>query len=124
MSGGASEYVMGNMVNSSGQFYSSGAGFTSSPEAKYYDSYAYEYSKHDIHNRGKLGDATRETLRYNGGDTVAWYGGYTYFVNDNFPWFGRGGSYAERYNGGLFNYYYLDGKAYDSISFRIVLTAP
>ena len=38
MSGGAWEYVMGNMVNNSGTFYSSSAGFSVSPASKYYDS--------------------------------------------------------------------------------------
>ena len=44
MSGGSWDYVMGNMVNSSNQFYSSNAGFSINPLTKYYDSYTYDNS--------------------------------------------------------------------------------
>ena len=59
MSGGSWEYVMGNMVNSSGAFYSSYASFTPEPEARYYDKYSYGTSITE-YTRGKLGDATKE----------------------------------------------------------------
>ena len=57
MSGGAFEIMMGNMVDSSGNFYASSASL-SQPASKYYDSYAYSASAFTDHNRGKLGDAT------------------------------------------------------------------
>jgi formylglycine-generating enzyme required for sulfatase activity len=62
MSGGAWEYVMGNMVDSSGNYYSSNANL-SQPDSKYYDSYAYSASIFTDHARGKLGDATKEILK-------------------------------------------------------------
>src|SRR5574344_1698938 len=49
MSGGSVEYVMGNMVNSSGNFYSSDAGFGTAPDAKYYNSYAYDATSYTTH---------------------------------------------------------------------------
>ena len=92
MSGGAWEYVMGNMKNSSNSFYSSNAGFTTAPDAKYYDSYKYDSSSNTTYARGKLGDATKETLttfgEYNGG----WYNDCVYFPYSNYSWFSRGGS--------------------------------
>ena len=90
MSGGAYEYVMGNMVNSSGAFYASSSGFSSAPDTKYYDAYTYGTSNTD-HGRGKLGDATKETLATFGSNTGGWYSDYAFFVNSRGSWFGRGG---------------------------------
>ena len=62
MSGGAFEFVMGNMVDSSGNFYSSNAdqwSSTTKPLAKYYDSYTYN-TGWVRYTRGRLGDATVE----------------------------------------------------------------
>ena len=94
MNGGAYDYVMGNEVNSSGTFYSSGARFTSSPLAKYYDKYSYNtsyYSKESI-SRGRLGDATKEmTKAYTSGSGGAWEGSDRSFPYSSRPWFLRGG---------------------------------
>ena len=93
MSGGSWEYVMGNMVSTSGAFYSSSAGFTSVtiPNTKYFDSYTYSTSP-TTHGRGKLGDATKETLKTFGSETGGWYNSYeSYPNNNNQPWFARGG---------------------------------
>ena len=76
MSGGAWERVMGNMKNSSNTFYSSNAGFTTAPDAKYYDSYKYDSSSNKTHARGKLGDATKETLATFGNTSGGWYSDY------------------------------------------------
>ena len=101
MSGGASEYVMGNMVNSSGTFYASDSGFSSAPEAKYYDAYTYGTSNTD-HGRGKLGDATKETLSSFGSWDGGWYSDSAHFFYSDYPWFDRGGYYIDYSASGVF----------------------
>ena len=96
MSGGATEYVMGNMSRGSDSYTynESGAGsnFTYSAETdKYLDTYAYgsSYADQTAYNRARLGDATGEnvlTASSNGG----WYSDYVYFVYTSNPWFYRG----------------------------------
>ncbi len=63
MSGGASEYVMANQVNTSGGFYASEAGTwsgTVAPLSKYYEKYSYSNSNADL-DKAKLGDSIKET---------------------------------------------------------------
>ena len=120
MSGGAYEYVMGNMVNSSGSFYSSIAGFSSAPNAKYYDKYTYS-SDLTTHSRGKLGDATKETLKSYGNSTGGWYDDYAYFVTSSYSWFVRGGNYSEGSYAGVFYFYNHNGDADSDSSARAVL---
>ena len=124
MSGGAWEYVMGNMNNSSNAFYSSNAGFTTAPDAKYYDSYKYDSSSNTTHARGKLGDATKETLT-TFGKTLGggWYSDYAYFPNSSFSWFIRGGRYDDGTYAGVFYFYGANGGDYSYGSARAVLTA-
>ena len=100
MSGGSWEFVMGNMKNSSNAFYSFNAGFTTAPDAKYYDSYKYDSNK-TSHARGKLGDATKETLATFGKTSGGWYSDYAYFPASYEPWFVRGGVGA---GAGVFNF--------------------
>lgn len=94
MNGGAYDYVMGNEVNSSGAFYSSNAGFTTTPLAKYYDKYSYNtsyYSKESI-LRGRLGDATKEmTKAYINSYGGSWEGSSRHFPYSSYPWFAWGG---------------------------------
>ena len=123
MSGGAYEYVMGNMVNSSGAFYSQSSGFSSAPNAKYYDKYTYN-SSNTTYGRGKLGDATKETLSSFGSTSGGWYGNYAYFVSGG-SWFMRGGYYYDYYYyGGAGVFYFGDsrgGGTNSYISARAVL---
>ena len=120
MSGGASEYVMGNMVNSSGAFYASDSGFSSAPATKYYDAYTYGTSSTD-HGRGKLGDATKETLATFGRNYGGWYSDYTSFVSSG-PWFKWGGHYNGGSNAGVFAFSYGSGGGGDrEFSSRAVL---
>ena len=119
MSGGAWEYVMGNMVNSSGGFYSSSSGFSSAPDAKYYDKYTYGTST-TTHGRGKLGDATKETLSTFGSSHGGWYSDYAEFVYSGFSWFQRGGYYSIGPNAGVFYFYRYNGGS-SSYSARAVL---
>ena len=120
MSGGAWEYVMGNMVNSSGSFYSSSAGFSSAPNAKYYDKYTYS-SDWSTHSRGKLGDATKETLKTYGNSTGGWYSDIAYFVHSSFSWFIRGGYYNSGSGAGVFYFSNRDGGTHSDDGARAVL---
>ena len=124
MSGGAYDRVMGNEVNTPGTFYSSNAGFTTSPLAKYYDKYSYNtsyYSKESI-SRGRLGDATKEmTKAYTSGDGGSWEGSYRYFPNSSSPWFLRGGGANDSTYYGITCSYISNGGSNFSISSRPVL---
>ena len=120
MSGGAYEYVMGNMVNSSGEFYPSGAG-TFSPDAKYYDAYTYNTSD-TTHGRGKLGDATKETLKTFGSTTGGWYSDYAIFPSSSSSWFGRGGSASAGAYAGIFGFSGRTGSGGSSYSARLVVS--
>ena len=123
MSGGAWEYVMGNMKNSSNAFYSSNAGFTTAPDAKYYDSYKYDSSSNKTHARGKLGDATKETLATFGSNTGGWYSDYAYFPSSSYSWFLRGGFYSNGTHAGVFNFNKGVGGGASDSSARAVLSA-
>ena len=122
MAGGAWEYVMGNMVDSSGNFYPSSSSLTK-PDVKYFDSYAYSASSYTDHARGKLGDATKETLKTFGSNTGGWYSDYAYLPYATFSWLSRGGSYYPGANAGVFTFNRYKGEANTYNSFRSVLTA-
>ena len=121
MSGGAFEYVMGNMVNSSGNFYSSYAGFINIPDAKYYDKYTYGTNV-TIQGRGKLGDATKETLVTFGNEKGGWYGDYANFVYSSHSWFHRGGYCNAGSSGGVFDFLNYLGEKLEFYGTRAVLT--
>jgi hypothetical protein len=122
MSGGAFEIMMGNMVDSSGNFYASSANL-SQPSSKYYDSYAYSASAFTDHNRGKLGDATKETLKTYGSGLGGWYGDFSYLPSGANSWFGRGGNYGDGQSAGLFLFYQRIGAARNCDTFRSIITA-
>ena len=122
MSGGAWEYVMGNMNNSSNAFYSSNAGFTTAPDAKYYDSYKYGTS-YTSHARGKLGDATKETLTTFGNTSGGWYSDYAGFPHSCYSWFARGGFCGNGTVDGVFDFGTSYGGDRSNISARAVLSA-
>ena len=119
MSGGADEYVMGNMVNSSGAFYSSNAGFSTAPNTKYYDKYSYGTS-YTEYTRGKLGDATKEMAP--AGTSGNWYSDSAYFPHSSYSWFYRGGNYGYGANAGAFRFYYGYGGASSYYSSHAVLS--
>jgi hypothetical protein len=122
MSGGAWEYVMGNMVDSNGNYYSSSANL-SQPDTKYYDSYAYSASTYTDHARGKLGDATKETLKTFGSETGGWNGDYALLPSGDGSWFGRGGYAYDGAYAGVFFFYRYTGEALSNVGFHSVLTA-
>ena len=121
MSGGAFEYVMGNMVNSSGAFYLSSSGFSSTPNAKYYDKYSYGTSSTE-YTRGKLGDATKEMAPVSSSNT-SWYSDYANFPHSSSPWFLRGGIFGNGARAGAFVFNNLNGTANMVRSSRAVLGA-
>lgn len=120
MSGGAWEYVMGNMVDSNGTFYISNSGFISAPSVVYYDRYTYD-NNYTSYFRGKLGDATKETLLNLASTSGGWYGDFSAFVNSDYSWFIRGGNYSGNAGSGLFDYAYAFGGNGDNGT-RAVLT--
>ena len=126
MSGGASERVMSNMKDESNAFYSNSAGFTTAPDVKYYDSYKHDTS-YTSHARGKLGDATKETLATFGSKTGGWYSDYTNFSFSSswlsWSWFSRGGLDSNGTYAGVFTFNYDGGGAVLNASARAVLSA-
>ena len=122
MSGGAWEYVMGNYNDTI-----SSAGFSSMPEAKYYDKYTGTDSRDDF-TKYHLGDATKETLETKSIGPNAWYGDFSYAVHSSDPWVLRGGPYINGATVGVFNFSGSygdsnDGSSGANRSFRVVLGA-
>ena len=122
MNGGVVEYVMGNMVNSDGEFYSSSEKFSSAPDAKYYDKYTYGTSS-IAHGRGKLGDATKEILKILDNINGCWYNNSSYFPYFVDSWFIRSSTYQSniKENSGLFFFADNVGDANSVKSTRAVL---
>ena len=97
MSGGANEFVMGNMSKSNGTLYTynvqnAGTNFTySTDKSKYLIPYAYgtTYNNQTAYNRGKLGDATGEVVLSSVADG-GWYSDSSLFLNNSSSWFLRG----------------------------------
>ena len=114
MSGGAWEYVMGNyndMISS--------AGFSSMPEAKYYDKYTGTNSDSDF-TKYHLGDATKETLKTKSKGQNAWYHDLNYSLYSSDPWLWRGGNYNYDTGAGVFYFAVFDGTSGGAVSFRVV----
>ena len=104
MSGGATEYVMGNYNN-----ITASSGFSSFPDEKYYDL----YTSTNASTGYKVGDATYETS--------GWYRDSAHFVNSSYPWFRRGGNYSNTTNAGVFNSSSNNGQAYTTYSARLFI---
>ena len=119
MSGGAWEYVMGNMSSTADTytFYNSRAGFASSwyndySNQKYVNTYANGTTSDDqsAYNRGRLGDATGEVVLSTGGKG-GWYNDIAYFPYYGDSWFIRGGYYGYGSSAGVFGFGNGDGNA-------------
>ena len=119
MSGGAWEYMMGNMVNSSGAMYSSSSGFSTYPNKKYYDKYSYGTSDTE-YTRGKLGDATKE-MAPSSSSYKTWYSDNAVFPNSSDSWFLRGGLFYYDSYAGLFRFSGDNGGANGDFSARAVV---
>ncbi len=116
MSGGAWEYVMGNVEDVNGAFNAWNSGFTLIPESKYYNNYAYGTEGADF-TRMILGDATFETLGF--------YGDNRLFPTFDYPWFKRGGIKHNASSAGVFDFSngnYGQGHAVSYSGFRITIT--
>ena len=131
MSGGAFEYVMGNIssVTTRYTFYPSDSSFASSwyttDTAKYLTTYAYDRTNYDnqkAYNRGKLGDATAETL-LSTSTSGGWYSDYAYFPYSNRAWFTRGGYYGSNSSAGMFNFNGISGDLNSGRSSRAALVS-
>ncbi len=120
MAGGRSEYVMGNMQDSSSNFYSIDDGFTIIPDSKYYDSYKYGTSYSD-YSRGLYGDATKE-LNSNGNTMYYWNGDNSYFVQFAKPWFIRSGPASVGSKSGIWLYDRVTGGGYVNGSTRAIIS--
>ena len=117
MSGGATDRVMGNYNDTI-----SNAGFSSMPEAKYYDKYTGTDSNRNF-TKYHLGDATKETLETKSSSSSydAWYGVYSISVYSFRPWVVRGGVYDGGTNAGVFYFFTNNGTSDAADSFRVVL---
>ena len=140
MSGGAAEYVMGNIVSPdgttmmSGNSSSSNSGYTgiiynsgsytsytgtyTYPDTKYYDKYSYGRSTSQ-RIRSKLGDGIKEVLNTS---SRGWYSDYSFLAYSYDPWFNRSGYYVNGSDAGAFSSYYSSGSAYAYYSSRLVIT--
>ncbi|MDO4369636.1 MAG: hypothetical protein Q4C29_03780, partial [bacterium] len=139
MSGGAEEYMMGDMISStgvmmsgyktSGNYHSGFTGYLYSggqttltydfPNKRYYDKYSYGTSETE-YTRGKLGDATKEMAPT--GTSGNWYSDYAFFPYSNGPWFMRGGGYSSGSSAGLFRFNGYVGNALSYSSARAVIS--
>ena len=140
MSGGAIDYVMGNIVSNngttmmSGNSTSSNSGYTgiiydrgnytsytgtyNYPETKYYDKYSYGTSSSQ-RIRSKLGDGIKEVLNTS---SLGWYSDISNLAYSYYPWFYRGGDFNGGSGAGMFISSYDFGNAYTIYSSRLVIT--
>ena len=121
MSGGAYEYVMASLVNTSGtNMISSSSGYNNSeyPDSKYYDIYSYSTS-YSSRIRSKLGDAIKEV--YNS-DEFSWYSDLSVLASSDGAWFQRGGLNDENLTAGLFSSVNDDGSNSRYYSTRLIIT--
>lgn len=135
ISGGTQEYVMGNMVSSSLEFYPGSAGTSwngsSTLDSKYYNSYSYSSSNSSnqmAFNRARLGDATAEVV-FTESTIGAWVpgkaitGGYSKFVVGSTSWFYRGGYCCTSSIASPFEFNALSGNNYeDNYTFRSAIS--
>ena len=123
MSGGAMEYIMGNVADNTGMFCSRYAGFNENPSPQYYDIYSYDESINTTHGRGKLGDATKETMVMFGSTSGSWYNDISLFPYSFVPWFLRGGSFNSNSGAGVFEFGGNNGDISYNNSTRTILSA-
>lgn len=110
MSGGAWEYVMGNINDLSGN---SGITDVAAINNQYIDRYTG-------YNTTINGDAVYETSNASSGST-SWYADYSNIPDIMTPWFLRGGYYGNTTNAGIFSFYNQTGENQDDMSFRPII---
>ncbi len=125
MSGGASEFMMANMLNSQNKFTSASSGMTTSPNQKHYNIYEYGTGSVDI-NRAILGDATSQLVTSTSTSVSSFYGDYRGFPREYngsiLPWFLRGGSVSENTRAGIFYHGIYNGGSTSTVGFRITIS--
>ena len=126
MSGGLWEKTMANMANSAGSFNVGGAGTWNTnlyPTLKYYDRYSYgtTYNDASAYKRGKLGDATKETLKDYTNTNNSWYSDYSVFLNTGGLWLVRSGRANDGSSSGIFFFIREWGASYSYSGSRVVL---
>ena len=127
MSGGAYEYVMGNISSTSGSYTykvaGAGSNFSySKATSKYIDTYSFlpsEISRTEqlSYNRARLGDAISEVVETS---SYAWYGDLSYFPVGT-PWMLRGGISLLSTETGIFNLTRDSGAANKNMTTRAIL---
>jgi len=131
MSGGAYEYVMGNMASSNANFLThtmnvrnAGTTFGSYTDItlpkRYYDIYDFgtTFDNAVAYRRGQLGDATREVVISSGS---SWTFAHAFFPNSSIGWFFRGGDHGSGSASGGWVFNRDSGFAYSFVSARSVL---
>ena len=150
MSGGAWEYVMGVMMDQSGnpmsgrnsiensrfngRFGTEEGSFSTGydwPDSKYYDQYVYTTSSVNYQNR-ILGDATGEmgpfAMMSSNNSSGSFYNSSSWlkaslsFVTVGYPYYGRGGTYHDGFQVRILSTNPYSGTSVSGWSFRIVLT--
>lgn len=114
MNGGAYEYVMGYLTTASSTFGSTStgynaAGFSSSPNSKYYDEYTSSVSSKYPYNSHALGE------------TTGWYGDGSVTISGTTPWYMRGGVADGETESGVFAYGATSGYMGSYATFRMAL---
>ncbi len=121
MSGGAEEAIMGYTTGATTKYGNSGFTDSTFPENKYVD--IYISTVYTQYSKRILGDATGEMGPFyaDSGVLGSWYDDYAGMVNNNTPWFMRGGDgVADKNNrNGIFTFQNFNGN--NTKSFRIVL---
>ena len=105
-----------------GNFSPGSSGFTSFPNARYYDLYDYSYGSAYDHIQGRIGDATKETLKTFNDKNGGWYSDYAWLPNSTSPWILRGGKMNQTTKAGIFNFSSSTGDG-GEVTFRAVLSA-
>jgi hypothetical protein len=118
--GGAWECVMGIISNMPVPNNIGGYNGILTDNVSYYD--IYEPSN-DMYNyaRGKIGDATRETLS-SSISQKSWNGNLAYFATSSFPWIKRGGTFRGGSYSGLFDYGITDALPRQDKTFRVMIS--
>lgn len=76
-----------------------------------------------IIDKGKLGDATRETIKRKNSGSSEWYGGYSYMVYNSSSWFSLGGHATNGSYAGTFHFNSGSGSGVTYCGSRVVVVS-
>ena len=114
MNGGIGEYVMGNYNDVIGN-----SGFSSMPEAKYYDK--YEGPILDFIIDPLTACNGRECLSHGLSETEGWYDDGSFMLGED-PWLLRGPTPGHYNENGVFSFWAFDGGTFPGYSFRLAMS--